>query len=144
MEKERSNQLLWDQFKKKKYFDELKAISSLSENIIFLHNVLDSELNWLYKNCEIYILLSYFEGYSLTPAEAICSGKNIILSDIDVHRNIYNGLAAFVNPNSVDSTFRAISNREKNIIPANKRSEFMQRISLEKFLSKLYKIIFDE
>ena len=128
----------------KKYFDELKAISSLSGNIIFLHNVLDSELNWLYKNCEIYILLSYFEGYSLTPAEAICSGKSIILSDIDVHRNIYNGLAAFVNPNSIDSTFRAILNRDKNIIPANKRSEFMKRISLEKFLSKLYQIIFDE
>ena len=124
------------------YFAKLKAISSVSENIIFLHNISDSELNWLYKNCEIYILLSYFEGFSLTPAEAICSGKNVILSDINVHRNIYNGLAEFANPSSVDSIYKAILNREKNIIPPKKREEFIKRISLDRFMDKLNNIIF--
>ena len=126
------------------YFTNLKAISSVSENIIFLHNISDSELNWLYKNCEIYILLSYFEGFSLTPAEAICSGKNIILSDIDVHRNIYNGLAEFVNPSSLDSICKAIFNREKNIIPPENREEFIKRISLDRFMEKLNEVIFYE
>ena len=126
------------------YFAKLKEISSISENIIFLHNILDSELNWLYKNCEIYILLSYFEGFSLTPAEAICSGKSVILSDIDVHKNIYNGLAEFVKPNSVDSIYKAILNRDKNIIPLKNREEFIKRISLDQFVEKLYSIIFGE
>ena len=122
------------------YFAKLKKISSVSDNIIFLHNILDSELNWLYKNCEIYILLSYFEGFSLTPAEAICSGKSVILSDINVHRSIYDGLAEFVNPNSVDLICKAIVDREKNIIPPKIRQEFIKRISLDQFVEKLYHI----
>ena len=109
-----------------------------------MHNISDEELNWLYKNCEIYILLSYFEGFSLTPAEAICSGKNVILSDIDVHRNIYSGLAEFVNPSSVDLICKAILNREKNLISPENRKEFLKRISLDRFMDKLNNIIFDE
>ncbi len=128
----------------KDYFNELQEISSWNENIIFLQNVLDSELNWLYKNCEIYILLSFFEGFSLTPAEAICSGKSIILSDINVHRKIYAGLAEFVDPNSVDLIYRAILNRKRNIISPNKREEFIKKISLELFINRLYKEIFYE
>ena len=126
------------------YFAKLKAISSVSENIIFLHNISDAQLNWLYKNCEIYILLSYFEGFSLTPAEAICSGKNVILSDIDVHRNIYGGLAEFVNPSSVDLIYKAILKRDKNLISPENRKEFLKRISLDRFMDKLNNIIFDE
>ena len=128
----------------KDYFNELQEISSWNENIIFLQNVLDSELNWLYKNCEIYILLSFFEGFSLTPAEAICSGKSIILSDINVHRKIYAGLAEFVDPNSVDLIHRAILNRKGNIISPIKREEFIKKISLELFINRLYKEIFYE
>ncbi len=128
----------------KNYFEELKAISSESKNVIFLHNILDSELNWLYKNCEIYILLSYFEGFSLTPAEAICSGKSVILSDIDVHKSIYEDLAEFVNPSSIESICQALFNRSKNVISSTKRDEFLKRISLNKFTDNLYKYIFNE
>lgn len=128
----------------KNYFDELKVLASETENVLFLHNISDSELNWLYKNCEIYILLSYFEGFSLTPAEAICSGKSVILSDINVHKSIYQGLAEFVSPSSTESICKALINRNNNIVSATKRKELMQRISLDKFTETLYKLIFDE
>ena len=128
----------------KDYFNQLQEISSGNENILFLHNVKDSELNWLYKNCEIYILLSFFEGFSLTPAEAICSGKSIILSDINVHRKIYAGLAEFVDPSSVDLIQKAILNREENIISPQNREEFIKKISLEHFINRLYENIFNE
>ena len=128
----------------KNYFEELKVIAAKSENVLFLHDICDSELNWLYKNCEIYILLSLFEGFSLTPAEAICSGKSVILSDINVHKSIYKGLAEFVGPYSIESISKALANRNKNIISTAKRKEFMQKISLDKHIDNLYKLIFDE
>ena len=123
------------------YFNELKKISSVSKKILFLQNISDSELNWLYKNCEIYILLSFFEGFSLTPAEAICSGKSVILSDIEVHRNIYDGLAKFVDPRSLDSISEAILDRKNNKISKEKREDFKKKISLKNFMVRLYQLI---
>lgn len=121
------------------YFKELKNLRNGNENIIFLHSLSDEKLNWLYRNCNIYIFLSYFEGFSLTPAEAICSGKNIIISDIDVHREVYKDLASFVNPYSVDCICKALENKDKLKLTNNLRKTFINKISIEKFIQRLYK-----
>jgi len=123
------------------YFDELLHLAEKNKNIIFLHNVSDEELNWLYKNCEIYVFLSLFEGFSLTPAEALCSGKNVILSDIEVHREIYNNLANFVDPYSVDSVCNAILNRKSFSIPLDLKKQFISELSIDRFIDRLYNII---
>ena len=62
-------------------------------------------------------------------------------SDINVH--IYKGLAEFVGPYSIESISKALANRNKNIISTAKRKEFMQKISLDKYIDNLYKLIFD-
>ena len=123
------------------YFKELKILCRNNKNIIFLHNISDSELNWLYKKCETYVFLSYFEGYSLTPAEAICAGKKVILSDIEVHREVYKDLAYFVNPYSVDSIYKGLINRNKHDISEKTRNKFIDRISHDKFIKRLSKEI---
>jgi len=123
--------------------NELKTLAQSSKNIIFLHNLLDEEMNWLYRNCDTYIFLSLFEGYSLTPAEAICSGKDVIISDIEVHREIYKNVANFVNPLSINSISKIIKSRtdENYKIDNIKKKNFINSFSLEKFITNLYKII---
>ena len=125
------------------YFDELLHLAQENKNIIFLHDVSDEELNWLYRNCEIYVFLSLFEGFSLTPAEALCSGKNVILSDIEVHREIYKNLVNFVDPYSVDSICNAILNRENISIPLDLKKQFISELSIDRFIDRLYSIIFN-
>ena len=127
----------------KDYFYELLDLSKKNKNIVFLHDVSDEELNWLYKNCEIYIFLSLFEGFSLTPAEALCSGKNVILSDIDVHREIYKDLVNFVDPHSIDSICKAMLNRESLSIPIDLKKQFISELSIDRFIERLYGIIFN-
>jgi len=123
----------------KNYFEELINLSKTNENIIFLQNLSDEQLNWLYKNCDTYVFLSYFEGFSLTPAEAICSGKNVILSDINVHREVYKNLANYVNPYSIDSIYKGFLNKDKFKLSENLRKTFIDKISIEKFIERLYK-----
>ena len=123
----------------KKYFDELINLSKVNENIIFLQNLTDEQLNWLYRNCDTYVFLSYFEGFSLTPAEAICSGKNVIISDINVHREVYKNLANYVNPYSIDSIYYGLVNKDKLKISDDLRKDFIDKISVENFIERLYK-----
>lgn len=123
----------------KNYFDELINLAKSNKNIIFLQSLSDEKLNWLYKNCDTYLFLSYFEGFSLTPAEAICSGKNIIISDINVHREVYKNLANYVNPYSIDSIYNGLVNKDKINISDNLRKAFIDNISVENFIERLYK-----
>ena len=123
------------------YFKELMILCRDNKNIIFFHNISDSELNWLYKKCETYVFLSYFEGYSLTPAEAICAGRKVILSDIDVHREVYKDLAYFVNPHSLESIYEGLISRNKLNLSEKTRNKFIDRISHDKFIERLSKEI---
>lgn len=123
------------------YFNNLIELCNNSKNIIFLHNISDTELNWLYKKCETYIFLSYFEGYSLTPAEAICSGKNVILSDINVHREVYNNLVHFVDPCSIESIYNGMIDRNKFKLSKNLRDRFIDQVSHDKFMKRLFREI---
>ena len=100
-------------------------------------------MTWLFNNCDTYIFLSLFEGFSLTPAEALCCGKNVILSDIPVHKEIYNNVVNFVDPLSVKSIANVIElrNQEKYLINKKDREKFITNISIESFIDNLYQII---
>lgn len=71
------------------YFDSLnKYISDnkLGNNIINLGLVSYDDVNVLMKHCVSVINPSYFEGWSSTVEEAKAFNKNIILSNIDIHK----------------------------------------------------------
>ena len=88
--------------KKDYFFREIeKSVNKLeiSENIIFMENKTDNELISLYSNSIATIVPSYNEGFSLTAVEAMSLGSPLILSDIDVHREICGNLAFYFNPN---------------------------------------------
>ncbi|PIR79686.1 MAG: hypothetical protein COU25_03965 [Candidatus Levybacteria bacterium CG10_big_fil_rev_8_21_14_0_10_35_13] len=87
--------------KKDFFFKEMeKNVNKLkiSENIIFMENKTDNGLISLYSNSIATIVPSYIEGFSLTAVEAMSLGSPLILSDIDVHREICGNLAFYFNP----------------------------------------------
>lgn len=72
-----------------KYFDSLNNFikeNNLEKNIINLGLIDYDDVNVLMKNCISIINPSYFEGWSSTVEEAKSFNKNIILSNIDIHK----------------------------------------------------------
>ena len=56
----------------------------------------DDELARLYREARAFVFLSEYEGFAMTPLEAIGSGVPVVLLDTDVAREIYGPAATYV------------------------------------------------
>jgi len=81
------------------YVDEIKVLG-LENDIIYLTNITNSELNVLYNICDLFVFPSVYEGYGLPGMEANSAGCPLICSDIPVFREIYGESAMFFEPRS--------------------------------------------
>lgn len=68
-----------------------------NEKIKFLGSIENDKLFELSNKCEFFINLSFYEGFSYTPLEFLSMGMKLALSDIPVHRELYNDFANFIN-----------------------------------------------
>jgi glycosyltransferase involved in cell wall biosynthesis len=59
---------------------------SLQEHVLFIAGVTDSELSWLYTNCEMLIAPSTIEGFGLPVVEGLQCGARVLCSDIPAFR----------------------------------------------------------
>lgn len=82
------------------YF-QTQVASYAHESILFIPYVSDAELAWLYKNCKIFIFLSFDEGFGMPVLEAKFFGAPSILSDIKIFREVNGTQGKFVKPNSI-------------------------------------------
>ena len=74
---------------RKKVLTELKKEIEEHNDIILLDNVNDIDLHNLYKNCEIFLFASVYEGFGIPLLESACSCKKMcIVSDIPTFREI--------------------------------------------------------
>jgi len=68
----------------------------------FFLNPTEFELNQLYKKAKLHCVTSLFEGFGLTILESMTFGKPVILSNIEVFREVAGDHATYFNPNSVE------------------------------------------
>lgn len=68
------------------------------ENIIFLHDVKDSELFHLYSHSIAVVSASFMEGFGLVPLEALGAGAIPVVSNIPAFREVCGDLAIYFNP----------------------------------------------
>lgn len=69
-----------------------EKLSSLSDsNIIFTGKISDEELKNYYQKARLLVQPSLYEGFGMPPMEALVSGTNVILTDIPVFKEIYEG-----------------------------------------------------
>lgn len=59
--------------------------------------VSDKELHELYRNCSALVYPSLWEGFGIPPLEAMRYRKPVILSNIDVFREIFEDAAIYIN-----------------------------------------------
>ena len=72
------------------------------KNIIIMGYVSDLELVSLMNNAEIFIYLSFYEGFGLPPIEAMYMGCPVIVSDIPAHREVCGSAALYTDPYSIE------------------------------------------
>jgi glycosyltransferase involved in cell wall biosynthesis len=59
---------------------EYLKVKDISDRILFTDYIKSEELNWLYENCGLYVTTSLYEGFGMTPIEAMGRGKPTISS----------------------------------------------------------------
>ena len=76
--------------------DGLIAGSHARDRIRARAYVSDDELAALYRGARAFVFLSDYEGFAMTPAEALAAGIPIVLLATDVAREIYGAAATYV------------------------------------------------
>ncbi len=100
----------------KKFYDKTKTLK-LDNQVIFLGEVTDTELQSLYKNALALISPSLMEGFDLPVAEAMANSCLVLASNIAVHREICKDAAIYfdeINTYDIISKIVEIYNNTKS------------------------------
>ena len=92
------------------------AESGLDENLLINANISiydrlsSEELISMYVRAEVLVSLSVYEGFGIPVLEGLYSGCNVICSDINVYRELYDGYVHFCDPYDINSISAALEN----------------------------------
>lgn len=78
--------------------------------------VTDNDVNYLYSGSEFFISPSFYEGFGLTPLEALRSGTAVTVSDIPTHREVFKDIPLYFdpyNPNDIKEKMLKIYKNDK-------------------------------
>jgi glycosyltransferase involved in cell wall biosynthesis len=76
----------------------IKDLDKAPSNILLLGYLDDAKVKALMERCRAFILPSYYEGFGLTPLEALSCGAPIIIADAASLPGIYGGAAHYIDP----------------------------------------------
>jgi glycosyltransferase involved in cell wall biosynthesis len=80
------------------------ASYGLGRRVDFRAYVAEDELAALYAGASAFAFLSEYEGFGLTPLEALAAGVPILVLDTPVAREVYGEAAAYVAADDIEST----------------------------------------
>ena len=122
-------------------------LMNLEKNIIFLHNISDKELINLYVKSKLFLFPSKYEGFGIPVLEAISHQCNILLSDLNVFKEITeNKISYFDKTSCEDLTYHILNvfNINKNLKEKyqldKKILDNFSSINLSKEIIKIYKL----
>lgn len=114
--------------------DELN--NEIPVNIILLGYLDDSKVKSLMTHCKAFILPSYYEGFGLTPLEALTCGAKIIISKSASLPEIYGNTAHYIDPDSTDIDLDKLLQE-----PVETPEKLFEKYSFDKAAEKVYNII---
>ena len=87
---------------------EVAATAGVADRVSVLSYVTDDTLWALYRRARVFVFLSEYEGFGMTPLEAMAAGIPTVVTDTPVARELYGDAAAFVPPGDLEGTASAI------------------------------------
>ena len=75
---------------------------SIPDNILLLGYLDDAKVKAVMEKCKAFILPSYYEGFGLTPLEALSCGAQIVISSAASLPEIYGNTAHYIDPDISD------------------------------------------
>jgi glycosyltransferase involved in cell wall biosynthesis len=114
--------------------DELNK--EIPKNIIFLGYLDDSKVKALMTKCKAFILPSYYEGFGLTPLEALSCGAQIIIAKAASLPEIYGNTAHYIDPYNTDVELDALLNES-----VEKPDAILSKYSYDSSALKVYNLI---
>jgi glycosyltransferase involved in cell wall biosynthesis len=108
----------------------------LPKNIILLGYLDDSKVKALMTKCKAFILPSYYEGFGLTPLEALSCGAQIIIAKAASLPEIYGNTAHYIDPFSIDIDLDILLNE-----PVEKPDAILAKYSYDTSAEKVYNMI---
>jgi len=87
-------------------FDEVFDLTrrlELEDHVLFLGRVTTKDLLWLYNTAEALVAPSLYEGFGLTPLEAMACGTPVIVSDVSSLPEIVADAGLTVDPTDVEA-----------------------------------------
>ena len=77
---------------------QIAAGLGVADRVDWREYVDNAELDRLYRSARVFLFLSDYEGFAMTPLEALAHGVPAVLQDTDVSREIYGPAASLVPP----------------------------------------------
>jgi len=110
--------------------------NSIPQNIILLGYLDDQKVKALMTRCKAFILPSYYEGFGLTPLEALSCGAQIIIAKAASLPEIYGNTAHYIDPFNTDVNLDALL-RE----PVEKPDAILAKYSYDTSARMVYNMI---
>ena len=82
----------------------------ISDRIQFLSYVNEAELAQLYRDASVFAFLSEYEGFGMTPLEALATDVPALVGDTPVAREVYKDSVLYVPPKSIDGVVTGLVN----------------------------------
>lgn len=82
----------------------MAASYGLAHRVDFRPHVSDADLAALYRGASAFAFLSEYEGFGMTPLEALSAGVPVVVLDTPVAREIYADAASYVAADDVEGT----------------------------------------
>ena len=105
-------------------------------NIIFLGYLDDRKVKALMIKCKAFILPSYYEGFGLTPLEALSCGAKSIVAKAASLPEIYKNTVHYIDPFNTDIDLEELLKE-----PVENPDEILLKYSYDKSAAKLYNFI---
>jgi glycosyltransferase involved in cell wall biosynthesis len=108
----------------------------ITECVTILTGVTTSELRWLYQHADLYVCPSFFEGFALTPLEALQFGVPVVLSDLPVLHEVYGEGFRYFDPRDIVDLERAIDSVDDEYRTFCRESKLLEQYTWKKFAER--------
>lgn len=134
----------------KSYLMEIKELNVFN-SVIFTGFISDEDLKTIYSEAEIFLLVSFYEGFGIPILEAMECGTPVITSDVSSMPEVAGGAALLVNPHNPEEIAEKINSimnskgLKKQLIEKGYRrvKEFSWEKTAEQTL-KIYKEVYNQ